>query len=421
MGRHILWRKTVTPVSLCVCKPLLFFGLITTAVPAGATNEHIDLLRPEGSQPMVMSITADDTIHLTSLEQTMAAEQLLQAEQETQQTAAQTIQAETQESARQKPPYRELSIPYPKDDPLIQKYKEEYLSAYGQRWLKEVLEAGAPYRAYIHDQVKKMGLPPELQYLPIVESNYKNTAVSKSGATGMWQFMENSMHPFLDKNEWIDERYDPWKSTDAALRKLKDNYTMFEDWPLAIAAYNCGAGALSRALEDAETKTFWYLSEHNLIKNESMNYVPKLLVIADIITNSEWYGVELPDIDESAAPDFEEIVLNGSVNLHLLAAHEETGGSEILFLNPAVRSGITPPGSAYRLRIPQGTRTAVETTLKEQNISIYNDVYTVQKGDTLWGISRRYGVTVSDLCMANNLTETGILSIGHTIVVPIIN
>ena len=92
-----------------------------------------------------------------------------------------------------------------------------------------------------------------------------------------------------------------------------------------------------------------------------------------------------------------------------------------MFLNPAVLTGITPPGSAYRLRIPAGTRTAIETTLKEQNISIYNDVYTVQKGDTLWGISRRYGITVNDLCMANNLNEKGILSIGRTIVVPIIN
>ena len=152
-----------------------------------------------------------------------------------------------------------------------------------------------------------------------------------------------------------------------------------------------------------------------------MNYVPKLLVIADIIINKDWYGIDLPEIDEAQTPDFEEIVLNGSVNLHLLAQKEETGGKAIMFLNPAVLTGITPPGSAYRLRIPAGTRTAIETTLKEQNISIYNDVYTVQKGDTLWGISRRYGITVNDLCMANNLNEKGILSIGRTIVVPIIN
>lgn len=420
------------PFTFGTAKTVLAAGLLAAAIPAAATNEYAELLRPDDEEPAVIAISADGEIQLTPLEDVApnTSETQLASTDTVSQIAAskaeETVSADEQElqqSAVQNSSvlYRELTIPYPADDPLIKKYKQEYLSSYGQKWLKEVLEAGTPYRAYIRDQIKKMGLPPELEYLPIVESNYKITAVSKSGATGMWQFMENSMYPFLSKNQWIDERYDPWKSTDAALRKLKDNYRMFQDWPLAIAAYNCGAGALSRALKNAEIKTFWYLSENNLIKNESMNYVPKLLVIADIIINKDWYGIDLPEIDEAQTPDFEEIVLNGSVNLHLLAQKEETGGKAIMFLNPAVLTGITPPGSAYRLRIPAGTRTAIETTLKEQNISIYNDVYTVQKGDTLWGISRRYGITVNDLCMANNLNEKGILSIGRTIVVPIIN
>jgi membrane-bound lytic murein transglycosylase D len=128
-------------------------------------------------------------------------------------------------------------------------------------------------------------MPPALEYLPVVESEYKPLATSRSGARGLWQFMENSIKPFMEKNEWIDERLDPWKSTDAALSKLQDNYKMFGDWPIAIAAYNCGAGAMQRILKKAPEKTFWYIAEKGLLRDQSVQYVPKFLAISELSEN----------------------------------------------------------------------------------------------------------------------------------------
>ena len=132
--------------------------------------------------------------------------------------------------------------PYAKKQ--IKKYIEQYTKPFGKRQLSEILDNGEPYRLYVRQELKKKNLPAALEYLPVVESEYKPLAVSKSGARGLWQFMDNSIAGLLKKNEYIDERYDPWLSTDAALKKLEENYRQFKDWPLAIAAYNCGAGAM---------------------------------------------------------------------------------------------------------------------------------------------------------------------------------
>ena len=99
------------------------------------------------------------------------------------------------------------------------------------------------YRDFILDLLDTYQIPKELLFLPVIESGYSEYAVSKSGATGIWQFMENSMKPLLKKSTWFDDRRDGWKSTDMAILKLTENYKTFGDWALALAAYNCGAGA----------------------------------------------------------------------------------------------------------------------------------------------------------------------------------
>ncbi|MCR5612367.1 MAG: lytic transglycosylase domain-containing protein, partial [Treponema sp.] len=116
--------------------------------------------------------------------------------------------------------------------------------------LCRILEDSEHYRAYIRKRIKEMNLPPCLEYLPIIESGYKPTAKPANGTSmGIWQFMPNSVHPYMELSDYVDERRDPWLSTDGALKKLKENYKQFKDWPLALAAYNCGAGAVSRALK----------------------------------------------------------------------------------------------------------------------------------------------------------------------------
>ncbi|MCI1208644.1 MAG: transglycosylase SLT domain-containing protein [Treponema sp.] len=310
----------------------------------------------------------------------------------------------------------------------VEKYRQQFLSPYGREWLKKILTDAEPYRRYIRRKLREENLPACLEYLPVVESEYKPSAASKSGAKGMWQFMANSMAPFLTKNEWVDERLDPWKSTDAALAKLKDNYNMFGDWPLAIAAYNCGAGALSRIVKKSGKKTFWELTEGGLLNRQVSEYVPKFLAVADLVRNADYYGIELPDFEsgqaetsQSGSCDFDYVTVDSQVSLRRLASELRIDDTFLKSLNPSLLHDVTPPDTSYRLRVPQGFSESAGTalrTIKKQHPGSGCFSYTVVRGDSLWAISRRYGIKLADLCLINGLSEKNILSVGKILYIP---
>lgn len=318
-----------------------------------------------------------------------------------------------------RPPRKELDIHTP-EHIHIQKYLDEYQKPFGIRWLTSVLEAGAPYRIYARQQLALHNMPASLEYLPVVESEYKASAKSRSGALGIWQFMENSIHPFMEKNQWVDERLDPWKSTDAAIQKLQDNYEMFGDWALALAAYNYGAGGLQRTIKAAGgVDNFWDLADQGLLVNQTTMYVPKFLAVAEIVTNQEHYGLEFPEVSEEDLIQWDEVTTKRSVPLQMLAKEMNLDISILRFLNPALILGRTPPAMEYTLRVPLGTKEEAQRAISTMVLPSYEHTYKVVQGDTLWGISRRYGLTVADLCDANNIEENAILPIGKTLYIPI--
>jgi len=315
--------------------------------------------------------------------------------------------------------YIPLDIPY-SEHKLIDKYRKEFLSDFGRKWLASVIHNAAVYRPYIRQKLAEYGLPQCLEFLPVIESSYNIYAVSKSGATGLWQFMENSISGLLEKNEWVDERKDPWFSTGAAAKKLKNNYEFFSNWELALAAYNTGLSGLNRLVKKSGKKDFWYLADKGLLRNETKNYVPKFLAIADLVTNAEYYGLDIPPYDSTASLAYSECILPRQINLEVLA--EDTGIEyEIYkFLNPSLRYPITPPVEQYRLRIPAHCDELVQNALSNQQTSVFTHTYTVKQGDTLWGISRHYGISVETLCKINNRKQEAILSIGTVLFVPIL-
>lgn len=314
--------------------------------------------------------------------------------------------------------YIDLDIEYP-EHALILKFHNEFNSDFGKKWLKGVLDTASPYRKYIRQKIEEYGLPKCLEYLPVIESNFNIKAVSKSGAVGLWQFMENSIAGFLTKTTWIDERKDPWLSTDAALKKLQDNYNYFNDWALALAAYNMGLGGLSRLLKNTSCKTYWELLDGGYLKTETKNYVPKFIAISDLITNSEYYGLDLPTFEESESLEFDEVLITKQIGLEQLSAETNISVKEYQKLNPSLTYPVTPYTNKYTLRVPSGQKEHVESCLASMQ-PLSTDIYVVKKGDTLWGISRRYGITVESICTANNIKESAILRIGTTLFVPII-
>lgn len=314
--------------------------------------------------------------------------------------------------------YIPLDIDYP-DHPLVLKYHNEFNSEFGKKWLAGVMERAKPYRPYIRRMLKENDMPLCLEYLPVIESNYNCRAVSKSGAAGLWQFMENSIKGLLKKNEWVDERMDPWLSTDAALKKLRDNYNYYKDWGLALAAYNMGLGGLNRIIKNSGKSTVWELIDGGFLRTETKNYFPKFLAIADLITNADYYQLDLPPYEEDAGYDFVTLTIFLQVNLDQFAAESGISYDTIKTLNPALLYPVTPYNSEYKLRIPADKREEAENALAK--LKVYSaDIYTVKKGDTLWGISRRYGITVDELCNANNITGKEILRIGTMLFVPIV-
>lgn len=268
--------------------------------------------------------------------------------------------------------YKELDLPgaWRKE---VEPYRRRWLSATGRAELRTILENGSRYRHYVRRRLAEEGLPSCIEYIPVIESSYKPLASPASGKSiGLWQFMENSIENYLRKTKWIDERRDPWKSTDAAIKKLKANHKEFGDWLLAIAAYNCGAGAVRRALKKTPEKTFWSLAQNNLIPGHAAVYVPNLLAVSDIAQNSFWYGVDLPEAffdAELYSPydDFDCVKVGGGLSIRALAGEMRVAPDILLELNPALLYEATPPDEEYELRLPNGMKAAAEDAIFSLN------------------------------------------------------
>lgn len=273
-------------------------------------------------------------------------------------------------SVKNKAEYKSLGFPGI-NKKQVKTLRKKYLTTH-KNWLYNILDEAEPYRIYVRNKIAERKMPRILEYLPVVESNYNPDAVSKSGATGMWQFMLNSVEPFLVVNEYIDERLDPWKSTEAALSKLSDNYKMFGDWLLAITAYNCGAGALKRAIEKAGSSDFWYLCENKYLSEQASGYVPKLIAVADVAENALYYGIKMPtardwkgETIDMRAGMFDYVSVKRSVQISDLAKELRIDEEELLSLNSSLVKKITPPDTEFKIRFPEGMKESAERALDE--------------------------------------------------------
>lgn len=305
---------------------------------------------------------------------------------------------------------------------MIQKYINQYTTNFGKQELYLTFDVAEPYRLYVRQELKRLNLPSALEYLPFVESAYKPLATSRSGARGLWQFMENSIVGLLHKDAWIDERLDPWLSTDAALKKLKDNYAMFKDWPLAIAAYNCGAGAMRSILKKSPQKSFWYISEKGLLRDQSVQYVPKLLAICELAEHGSKYNIALPALSTTLRyAEFDYLRIKGLLHLNRLESELRMESGTLTKLNPALIHACTPPDREYKLRLPSGMLQAAMIAIADiqaEARAMSPREHIVCRGETLYGIARRYECTVSALCEFNNIDKNDILSVGKILYIP---
>ena len=309
----------------------------------------------------------------------------------------------------------------PPDDPEIDRFISEYLSENGRKTMEAVLRRGSAYTGFIYDRLIERGMPPELTYLPAVESGFRAWAVSRSGAAGLWQFMMNSISPYdIIVDEWQDGRRDFWQATDAALSKLQYNYDRLGSWPLAIAAYNCGLGRIERAVAASGSTDYIELYEKGYIPLETRRYVPKLFAFAHLSTYYSRYGLDEPAGHETLSGKWKKIRLDQAVNLELLAAGAGVPLDLLRTFNAELRYGITPPAdSGYFLKVPAEYSDNIETVLAETDRPLLRFyIHEIRSGDTLYALSRHFGVPVSMIEDYNPSADARSLRAGDKIVIP---
>jgi membrane-bound lytic murein transglycosylase D len=316
----------------------------------------------------------------------------------------------------------EYGIAMPWGEKGFESLRAAYLTSDGKKWLAAILARAKPYIPYVEERIRYYGLPDELAFLPVIESEYSARNVSKSGAAGLWQFMRNSIGGYgMRIDDWVDERRDFMKSTDGALRKLADNYAAFGDWALALAAYNCGDGALAHAIARAkkggvEAPSYWDLKKGGLLPRETAEYVPKFLAVASILRYPGRNGIE-PSWDDPVA--WTTVAPGRPVDIKLLADEAGLPFSVLRDANTELRYCVTPPGPSYELKVPAASADAVRAVVGDPSRKLVRYyLHTVRSGDTLSEIARRYGTPVATIAGSNPGINPDCIRLGQVIVVP---
>jgi membrane-bound lytic murein transglycosylase D len=279
------------------------------------------------------------------------------------------------------------------------------------------------FRLAVEDELERMGLPPSLLFLPIVESWYDPNAVSWVGAAGLWQFMAPTARGMgLRVNRLIDERRDPYRSTPLALTYLAEMNDRFNSWFLSLAAYNGGPGRMERILRrrigGLEGNDGLFLEISGDLPRETQNFVPRFLAAARIAMDPAAYGFE--DVVPDPPLDFDEVEVPDATSLDVVARAGNVPLEAVEALNPHLLRGLTPAGVSTRIRVPpgvgEGFAAAFALIPPQERVTFVEHV--VEQGETLTHIARLYGVSVQDLQAANPRIQARRMQIGTRVIVP---
>ena len=323
-----------------------------------------------------------------------------------------------------------IEMPY---NEVVKKYIEAYTGRLRNK-VSFMLAAANFYMPMFEEALEAYDLPMELKYLPIIESALNPKAVSRQRATGLWQFMLRTSQSYgLETNSLVEERFDPQKSTWAAVRYLKDLFEIYKDWNLVLAAYNCGPGNVNKAIRRAGGSTdYWEL--YPFLPKETRGYVPGFIAVNYVMTYYCEHGICPMDSQLPAVSD--TVHINKDLHLQQVAGVCNIDIEQLRSLNPQYKKDLIPGKSrVYALRLPNN----MATTFIEREDSIYAyeakkylnkrttvavsdgstntkgaKYHKIKSGETLGGIAARYGVSVKQIRNLNGISGNNIRA-GKTI------
>ena len=306
---------------------------------------------------------------------------------------------------------------------MVNDYVAAYINFFastqkGHNTLLHSFQRAGRYRAMIQRVMAEEGVPQDLIYLAVAESGFNPRAMNpKSHAGGMWQFMPTGSYG-LARNSYVDERFDPEKSTRAYARYMKFIHDQLGDWYLSMAGYDWGSGNVQRAVQKTGYADFWELYKRNNLPAETKNYVPEILAAIIIANHPSQYGFDEVTLDPPVLTD--TVTINSSVDLRLVSDIVDAPIDELTALNPSLLRMVTPPDTPFDLHLPAGT-----ATLFEQRIALIPEgkrnawrYHRVASDDTLDSVAHTYRVSVAELAAANQLGENKSVSGMEGLVVP---
>lgn len=288
-------------------------------------------------------------------------------------------------------------------------------------YLDRVFSRAAPYLYHIVSEIEARQMPLELALLPVVESAFEPYAYSRARASGLWQFIPPTGSRFgLKQDWWYDGRRDVLESTRAALDYLQFLHGEFDDWLLAVAAYNCGEANVARAIRTnaAEGRATDFFSISPRLPKETRAYVPKLLAMARLFLSPQDYGIEFSTLPNE--PYFTSVDTLGQIDMKLAAELAGISYEELYTLNPAFHRWATDPSGPHRLLVPADTadlfRASVQQLTPDERMRVAH--HRVQPGDTVAEIAREYHTQAHVVRELNGLPASAQLTVGDDLRVP---
>lgn len=322
-----------------------------------------------------------------------------------------------------------IHLPY---NSIVRSFIQRYTQPEGV--MKRVMSLAQYYFPMIEEELIKAEMPVELRAMAIIESALRSTAYSRAGAAGLWQFITSTGRSYgLQINSMIDERYDPVKSTKAACRYMKDLYNMYDDWSLAIAAYNCGPGNVNKALARAggNPQSFWEVYWY--LPSETRGYVPAFIAASYAYAYHSAHNIEVTPPPMPVAVD--TVQVGRLLHFGQVSSTIDVTTETLKMLNPQYKLDIVPAAAAtnYALVLPANRLT--DYVMNQDSIFAKDSIYLkeylnpstvakkmaetsiiyykVKRGDTLGAIARKYRVTVKSLMRWNNIKNANSLREGQ--------